>query len=178
MIAERSLIIKYLCLSAAETGLYVYYAHDTLNYYYKKRLRTSILDILFSELSFSATRVLCLVAICDTIINNSLESFYIFIGLKLTIFALILTEIPLPRHFRYAFIYYLIPLIAQIAFVVVHYDGIIRGALWKYYKTVGSSPTLQNAYNVSRILIRSGRFCVLHDFSSTCISPYDLECLL
>lgn len=177
MTTERSLVIKYLCLSAVETGLYVYYAHDTLNYYYKKQLRTPILDILFSELNFSATRVLCFVAICDTILNNSLESFYIFIGLKLTIFALIFSEIPFPYHIRYTFIYYLIPLIAQIVFVVVHYDNIIRGALWKYYRVVGSSPTLQNAYNVSQILIRSGRFCVSHAFCSTCIFPYDLECL-
>ncbi|KAL0265859.1 UNVERIFIED_CONTAM: hypothetical protein PYX00_011576 [Menopon gallinae] len=150
MIVNRSLVIQYLFLYAAETGFYVYYARDIVNFYYGQS-KAEGLNIFFSELSLSATRVLSDIALCNAVINDSLESFYVYVGLKITIFAKLLIEIPLPHHFRYPFIYYLVPLIAQIIFVAANYDTITRNALWKYYKTIGSSLTLQTAYNLEGI---------------------------
>lgn len=167
MIVQKSLLFQYLVLHVAETGLYVYYAHDILKYYYSQHSTGLILNIYFSELSFASTRVLCILALGNTVLNDSLESFYVFLGLKLIIFILLILEIPL-HHFKYVFLIYMVPLVAQVVFVVVNYDTIIRNALWKYYKSVGSSPTVQNAHNVSQSLTRFGRFCVWCAFSSMC----------
>lgn len=149
MIVQKSLVIQYLALSAAEMGLYVYYTYDIIKHYHEQYPGMAI-NILFGELCISVTRVLCVLALFNTILNDSFESFYVFIGLKLSIVVLLLIDIPLSHSFRYVFIFYLVPLVAQIVFVVVNYDVIIRNALWKYYRSVGSSPTLQNAHNVSQ----------------------------
>lgn len=152
---DTVLIIKYIYLSILETGFFLLYASDTLENYAESPIEER-LTLLYSETTFSITRTLAYIAVCNLIINDNLESLYIFFGLKITLIIFTIFEIGLPGV-RIFFLFYMITILLQLSFIIFYYDKIIRTALWKSYKTLGSNPTLQSAYNV-RTTMRAARF--------------------
>jgi hypothetical protein len=163
---EKTLIIKFFYLVLLEGALFFVYTYGVMAVYRMNMLSLRLqLALIYEMLNVCVGRLLALLAIANVFLNDDLASLYIFFGLELLSALYVLKLAFWPGTQLILCGVYMLLIMAQIAFVIVHYDKIIRRALWRTYKIIGSDPTLQCAYNVrmTMIAVRLAFYVVLFE---------------